>query len=192
MNPSAPLRRIAAFSRPISWALYAGLAALLFLALAQAITVLLFFHIRANWYPVLSFSASGPALAAHWGTLPRDAAPLGSLNAAARFEAAALILLVAFMRAPILFNLARLFALYGRGEVFHATNAALLKRAGLWLIASTVMLELSDYLFSAALHVPRAAAPDLITPLLCGIMIAVIARVMELARDADMERKDFI
>ena len=91
-----------------------------------------------------------------------------------------------------LFHLRQLFALYARGEVFGEGNIGHLKRFGLWLAATGVVVNVADPLFPTITGEPARGFSNAVMALVYGGMTYVVARVMELGRQADAERKEFV
>ncbi len=188
------LARVRTFSKPLTAVLWFALGFLVWVAVTEIVTTLLFFHNRRAWYPVLSFTGAGLNILASNRLIPDgDTVPLDTVPFAKRCLLALLIAVCAASRAPVLIHLRSLFSLYSQGVIFAEENAAKLKSVGLWLMASAVIIYLCGWLFAAVTGVPGRAGPvTTLTAIAYGAMVYVIARVMELGRDADLERKDFI
>ena len=105
---------------------------------------------------------------------------------------AALAAVCAACSAMALLNLRRLFALYSQGLVFSGESAGRLKRFALWLVLTAIAINLSSRLYLPITGTAPGAPANVLATLLCGAMIWVIAHVMELACEADVERREFI
>ena len=188
------LRRIQLLSRPlkvlISIAL--GLAILFLVAL---VLFLVFFHQLGLPHALLSFNEWGVNLSVG-GTdlhsLDPAMLPVATLTFGQRLTAAGLGALCSGCTAVVLTHLRGLFALYSRGIVFSAKNVARIKMFGLWLVVTAIVANLSGRLFTWLLGAPEHGIPNAAMTVIFGAMIYVIAYVMELGREADLERKDFI
>jgi hypothetical protein len=95
--------------------------------------------------------------------------------------------------ALILWHLRALFGLYARGIVFARENAQHLQRIGLWLILYLPAKFVSNMIFQFAggadknwFHVAQVHA------LLLGAIVLVIALVMEVGREIEQERSEFV
>jgi hypothetical protein len=94
----------------------------------------------------------------------------------------------------ILWNLHRLFRLYGQGVVFSEANARLIKQIGLWLLANAVGPLLTTNLL-AAMHMridQNWFHDDTIPKLVLGAVVYVIGMVMEVGRQIEEERGQFV
>jgi hypothetical protein len=96
-------------------------------------------------------------------------------------------------------KLRQLFLLYAKGIVFDARNVALLRCAGRWLLWSAACGFLNAPILSllGSIGAERRSlrfdlSTDMLLPLIAGGTIYAIAYVMELARDADQERSQFV
>ncbi len=187
------LRRIRALSRPLAVLLSIALG--LFVISAAEIVVVLFFHRLGSPHDWVSFNEWGLELAigGDFGPHPNPALiPLDSLAAGQRFIVAGLAILCATCEFILLLQLRGLFALYSRGIVFAAGNVARMKKFGVWLALTGIVANVSDHLFERALHAPVMGFANAPMEIVYGAMIYVIAYVMELAREADLERKEFV
>jgi hypothetical protein len=97
---------------------------------------------------------------------------------------------------PILlafWNLRGLFALYSRGIVFARENAAHLKRVGLWLVVYPFAKVLANLIFQAAGGTDKAwFHMELIYALVAGLIVFVIAQVMEFGHEIEQEKDSFV
>jgi hypothetical protein len=101
--------------------------------------------------------------------------------------------LVAFLK------LRELFLLYAQGVVFASRNVMLLRRAGLWLLwsagfgfLSTPLLSMFGSWGTSWRNIRIALSSDMLLPLVAGGTVYAIAHVMELAREAEEERSQFV
>ncbi|MDB5364645.1 MAG: hypothetical protein JWM77_572 [Rhodospirillales bacterium] len=101
--------------------------------------------------------------------------------------------LVAFLK------LRALFLLYAQGVVFAPRNVMLLRRAGLWLLWSAAFGFLSTPLLSifgswgtSWRNIRIELSSDMLLPLIAGGTVYAIAHVMDLAREAEEERAQFV
>jgi hypothetical protein len=190
---SGKLQRIRRVSRPLTLLISIALALAVVVPVMQAGVLLLFDQIGSP-AGYVSFSAWGPGLGI--GDLrappPPTLVPIASLTPYQRLVFSGLTLLCGTCTALVLFQLRALFALYSRGIVFGPENARRIKRFGLWLVASAIVVNLSGRIFTAVVHAPREGIANAALTVVYGAMIYVIAYVMELGREADLERRDFI
>jgi hypothetical protein len=208
--PSAKLQRIRRISRPLMLILTAVLAATIAFVLSQAGELVLFDQLGKP-AAYVSFSAFwGPGLEM-WqlDSPPATLVPVAALTPLQRLAHAGLILLDGANTALMLLNLRGLFALYSRGVVFARENARCMKGFGLWLVVGAVVTNLSGRIFTAVIHAPlegisnavlsegaaNAALSGFVNAAMSvvyGAMIYVIAHVLELGREAELERREFI
>lgn len=103
---------------------------------------------------------------------------------------------IAVATLPILlafWNLRGLFALYARGIVFARENAAHLKRVGLWLVVYPFAKVLANMIFQAAGGTDKAwFHMELIYALVAGLIVFVIAQVMEFGHEIEQEKDSFV
>ena len=94
----------------------------------------------------------------------------------------------------IMYHLRGLFRLYAQGIVFAEANAHAFKNMGKWLIAYAVTPFLSvNLLILLDLAVDRAwFHSDEIYGLGLGIILFIIAEVMEAGREIEQERDEFV
>jgi hypothetical protein len=97
---------------------------------------------------------------------------------------------------PILlafWNLRGLFALYAHGIVFARENAAHLKKVGLWLVVYPFAKVLANMIFQAAGGTDKAwFHMELIYALVAGLIVFVIALVMEFGHEIEQEKDSFV
>jgi hypothetical protein len=106
------------------------------------------------------------------------------------------MIIIAMTTVPILmlfWELRGLFRLYARGIVFARDNAMYLKRTGLWLvaypfaqIAGNLVFRLAGGLDKSWFHI------EFVYALVLGLIVTVIAQVMEFGRDIEQEKDSFI
>lgn len=97
---------------------------------------------------------------------------------------------------PFLFvfwNLRTLFALYACGVVFARENAVHLKQVGLWLVVYPFAKVAANMIFRAAGGTDRAwFHMELVYALVAGLIVFVIAQVMEFGREIEQEKDSFV
>lgn len=91
-----------------------------------------------------------------------------------------------------LLQLRGLFALYSRGIVLSTSNVARIKKFGLWVAVTAIVVNASGRLSMRFLHAPLQGIANAALAVIIGVMIYVIGYVMELAREADRERQEFV
>ena len=187
------LRRIQILSRPLNVLLSIALG-LAILFLLFEVLFLLCFPLLGSPHAFLSFNEWGVNLSI--GAYPdlNDPAfvPVANLAPGRRLIAAVLGAVCTGCTVLVLIQLRGLFVLYSRGIVFSAGNVARIKMFGLWLIVTAIVTNVAGRLFTRLLGAPEHGIPNAAMAVILGAMIYVIAYVMELGREADLERKDFI
>jgi Protein of unknown function (DUF2975) len=122
--------------------------------------------------------------------------PLAQLSAGQRQLIAAHFSLCLTCLCLMLLQLRALFGLYSRGIIFAAENAQRIKQFALWLVVLSVVVNLSGRITAAVIHAPPTpfglGISSFTSTLVAGTMIYVIGYVMELGREADLERRDFV
>ncbi len=190
--PIAPqaraLARIRLVSRPISLLLTVALAAAVVLPGIQIPAILLLPAHAASVPSFLNFDGWTVGLGIGAG----GGIPLGTLSLLQRWALAALSGLCGACIALTLFQLRSLFVLYSSGVIFASDNIRRIKLFGLWLVAAAIAGNVSGRLFLWVTHTTVLNAANAALTVVLGAMIYVIAHVMELGREADLERKDFI
>jgi hypothetical protein len=182
------LARIRSFSRPIGLLLTVALAAAVVVPTAQILAIL-FLPTRAAALPsFLSFNGWSVGLGIGAG----GGIPLGTLSLEQRWAVAGLDGLCAVCSALALFQLRSLFVLYSSGVIFASDNIRRIKLFGMWLVAAAIAGNVSGRLFMWVTHTTVLNTANAALTVVLGAMIYVIAHVMELGREADLERKDFI
>jgi hypothetical protein len=183
-------RRLKALSKGLAllFALLLGLVVFLLLA---GIIALLFFP----QYVLMTPSTTG-ILIGPYGAAPHLRPGMVRLSDKPLITHLAGIVDWAIALAPIFFifrHLRSLFRLYAEGIVFAQKNAAHLKHVGLWLIfypfakfASNMVFQMAGGTDHAWFHASEIEA------LVLGLIVAVIAQVMEFGRDIEQEKDSFI
>jgi hypothetical protein len=190
--PIAPqaraLARIRMLSRPIGLLLTVAFAAAVVLPGIQ-IPAILFLPAHAASVPsFLSFEGWTVGLGIGAG----GGIPLGTLSLAQRWAVAGLAGLCGACIALTLFQLRSLFVLYSSGVIFGSDNIRRIKLFGMWLVVAAIAGNVSGRLFMWVTHTTVLNTANAALTVVLGAMIYVIAHVMELGREADLERKDFI
>ena len=188
----AILRQVRRLSRPFVVLFSLALGLLVLIELVQLAALLLAPHGMGGWRAGVSASAEGINLSVVRATDPAPGVALETLSLAQRAELAGLSLLSAICGGLAVFHLRRLFILYARGEVFAEDNIRHIKRFGLWLALSAVMINVADHLFPAIAGQPPHSFANAVLALVYGGMTYVVGRVMELGRQADQERREFV
>ena len=95
--------------------------------------------------------------------------------------------------ALILWHLRALFRLYAAGTVFARENAMHLKRIGVWLIAFMPLKYIANVIFVSAGGLDKAwFHASEVYALILGFIVLVIAMVMEVGREIEQERSEFV
>ena len=184
------LTQVRRLSRPIMILLSIALG-LIVLVNVPEIVAMLAFHESAARHASVGASEGGIDLS-FWGKGQPRGVALDSLSFGQRSEVALLAALCAACHGLVVFHLRQLFALYARGEIFVAANIHHIKRFGLWLAASGIMINVADRLFHTITGQPAHGFANAAMAVVYGAMTWVVARVMELGRQADLERNEFI
>ncbi|MFO1187544.1 MAG: DUF2975 domain-containing protein [Alphaproteobacteria bacterium] len=110
-----------------------------------------------------------------------------------RLAGAVDLILAAIPILAILWHLRALFRLYAAGTVFARDNATHIKRIGVWLIAFLPVKFAANMIFQAAggldakwLHAAGVYG------IVLGAIVLVIAQVMEVGREIEEERAEFV
>lgn len=190
--PSPAFRRIRVLSRPIFVLVSIALGILLLVRVPQ-IFAILFMSGGGDWQAWISSSQTGLGLAiSRESTAPGSGVALASLGTGQRINLALLTAAGAACGALMLFHLRQLFDLYARGIVFARASARHLKRFALWLAASAIAINISGRLFETITGTAPERIANAAMAVVLAAMIYVIASVLELAVEADEERKEFI
>jgi hypothetical protein len=163
----------------------------------QIVVVLFLANHLGSFRAFVSFSSGGVGLNVvnadqllHLRSLAQI--PLDTLSLQQRFAVAALDALCATCTALALLHLRSLFVLYSRGVVFAASNIRHIKSFGMWLVVAAIAINVAARLFAWTTHAAIFSTSNAALMVMLGAMIYVIAYVMELGREADLERKDFL
>ncbi len=191
MTDQSALRQLQRLSHPFVILLSIALG-LLVLFQISVIAMLFFFHGGGAWHAAVSFSASGINLSIFASPEHSPDVALESLAFGQRAMLALLAALCATCGGLVIFHLRQLFALYSRGVVFSEDNIRHIKRFGLWLVVAAVVVNGSGRVFFIVTGQHAHDTANAAMALIYGGMTYVIARVMELGRQADEERKEFV
>lgn len=182
--PPAHHLRLRRASRGLSWlftALLVGVGLIAFVLIAGVV------FYTGDDYRIAS--------SAVWiGSGPSDSVAFHSLSLPHRLAYAAVGAVRIAPSLMIFWHLRALFGLYGRGEVFGRANGRHLGRVGLWLCVYAVAPFLCHLFLSAAgyeidrkwMHLSSLQA------FVLGLLVFVIAQVMQVGREIEEERKAFI
>jgi hypothetical protein len=184
------LRQVRGLSRPFMILLTIALGLVVVVQIPEIVAILVFHGIGA-WHASVGASADGIGLTV-WGKDQPPGVALDSLSFGQRSAVAGLAALCAVCGGLAVFHLRQLFALYSKGEVFAAANIGHIKQFGLWLVASGIMINVADHLFPMITGQPTRGFANAVMAVVYGGMTWVVARVMELGRQADVERREFI
>jgi hypothetical protein len=182
------LARIRMLSRPIGLLLTIALAAAVVVPAFQILAILFLPTHAASVPSFLSFEGWTVGLGIGAG----GGIPLGTLSVQQRCAVAALSGVCGACIALALFQLRSLFVLYSSGVIFASDNIRRIRLFGMWLVAAAIAGNVSGRLFMWLTHTTVLNTPNAALTVVLGAMIYVIAHVMELGREADLERKDFI
>jgi hypothetical protein len=91
-----------------------------------------------------------------------------------------------------LLQLRGLFVLYSRGIVLSTSNVARIKKLGLWVAVTAIVVNTTGRLFMRVLNAHVQGIADWVLAVIIGAMIYVIGYVMEVAREAELERQEFV
>ena len=186
------LRQVRRLSRPFLILLSVALGLLVLVQIPEIVALLFFFHGDGAWHAAVSFSASGINLSIFAGTDHSPDVMLESLSFGQRSALALLAVPCAASGGVAIFHLRQLFALYSRGAVFTEDNIRHIKRFGLWLVVAAVVVNSAGRVFFIVTGQHSHGTANAAMALIYGGMTYVVARVMELGRQADEERKGFI
>lgn len=190
------LQRIRTVSKPIKILISITFAVTVVFPIFQIFVVLFLAH-QLGSFAFVSLTSAGVGLnffdADQQLHLQRLAlVPLDTLSIQQRLTVVALIGLCAPCTALALNHLRGLFVLYSRGIVFAESNIRHFKRFGMWLVVAAIAVNVAGRLFVWTTHAPFSGTSNPALMVLLGAIIYVIAYVMQLGREADLERKDFL
>jgi hypothetical protein len=199
-NPAshAPaLQRIRWVSQPIRILIAIALALAIVVPIFQILVLLFFAGHVGSMRAFVSLGAWGVGLNVvdaaqqlHLHNPPQI--PVDTLSVQQRCAVAALGALCAACTALTLSRLYQLFGLYSRGIVFAESNIRHIKWFGIWLVATAIAANVAARLFVWSTGSIAESTANAALAVVFGAMIYVIAHVMELGREADLERKDFL
>ena len=192
MTDDNTLRQLRRLSQPFVILLSIALGLVVLVQVPSIAAMLFFFHKDGAWHAAVSSSEAGIGLSIFRGSdQVRDVA-LESLAFGQRAMLALLAGLCAASGGLVLFHLRQLFVLYSRGVVFAEDNIRHIKRFGLWLVVAAIVVNGSGRAFFIVTGQHSHGAANMMMALIFGGMTYVVARVMELGREAEEERKEFI
>lgn len=191
MTDEIALRRVRRLSRPFMILLSIALGLVVLVQVPEILAILFLFHGGGALHAAVGASADGIGLSV-WGEDQPPGVALDQLSFGQRSALALLAALCATGGGLALFHLRQLFALYSRGEVFSADNIRHIKRFGLWLALAAIMVNIAGRLFPMITGEPSHGFANAAMAVIFGGMTWVVARVMELGREADQERREFV
>jgi hypothetical protein len=186
------LRQVRRLSRPFMILLSIALGLLVLVGIQMIVALLFFFHGDGAWHAAVSFSGSGVNLSIFKSPDHSPDVMLESLSLGQRSALALLVAPCIAVSAMAIFHLRQLFALYSRGAVFSEDNIRHIKRFGLWFVVAALMFNAAGLVFFIVTGQHSHGTANAAMALVYGGMTWVVARVMELGRQADEERKGFI
>lgn len=185
----AAFHRIRRLSRPLEW-LFAGLFGFGALLLTVAVVAVLAYagtrlQVRPGGMQIF-IEAQTPALRAGWSTV-------GSLPAIQKLALATSATLMMAPALAVLWQLRRLFRLYGAGVVLEARNARCMTAIALWLMAYAVAPTLGHVVVTlAGFHDEGWLRMDSAKALALGLILFVVARVMAWAAEVHDDASRFV
>jgi hypothetical protein len=191
MTQDPALAQLKRWSRPFAILLTAVLG-LMALVGAAEVLALLFLPGADAWRAGVSSSDAGIGLSVVRAGDSIAGVALDALGFGQRTALAALLAACTAVTGAAVFHLRQLFALYARGKVFELANIRHIKRFGLWLAASGIVVNLAGRLFAAVTGEPSHGLGNAALALVYGGMTYVVARAMELGRRAEQELREFV
>lgn len=186
------LRQIRRLSLPLLILLSIALGLIVLIQIPEVFALLFFFHGNGTWHAAVSCSASGINLSIFASPGHSQDVMVESLSFGQRSALALPAALCAICGGVAIFHLRQLFALYSRGAVFTEGNIRHIKRFGLWLAVAGILVNGAGRVFFVVTGQHAHGIANALMAVICGGMIYVVARVMDLGRQADEERKEFI
>ncbi len=186
------LRRIRALSWPLLVLISIALGAFFIVATLEFV-VLLGFTRFGSLRTFVSFGAWGVGVTI--GDSPYrnpGIIPVDGLTTGQRLIVAGLVAPCAVCSVLAFLQLRGLFALYSRGVVFSMDNVMRIKKYGFWLAVTAIVANVAGHVFVRVLNAPLEGVANAVLAVVVGAMIYVIGYVMQLAREADLERKEFV
>lgn len=187
-RPSAALRRMRRVSRCLE---VLFLVLTVGFAVVGAAVILDFIVPYAN---VIAVCPYGGLMTIGTYIWPLDCLAIGGMTTAQRLAHASCGPLVLAPLLLLFWNLRGLFGLYARGVVFAPDNARRLKHAGAALIALGIA-PLLNHAFLTGLGVAIDQIwirPSDLQELILGVVVCVIAQVMQLGRELEEERSQIV
>jgi hypothetical protein len=189
--PSEPeaFHRIRRLSRPLEW-LFASLFGLGALLLTVAVVAVLAYagtrlQVRPGGIQIF-IEAQAPALRAGWSTV-------GSLPVIQKLALATSATLMMAPALAVLWQLRRLFRLYGAGVVLETQNARCMSAIALWLMAYAVAPTLGHVVVTVAGFDDEGwLRMDSVKALGLGMILFVVARVMAWAAEVHDDASRFV
>lgn len=189
--PSQPAtyHRIRRLSRPLEW-LFTGLFGLGALLLSVAVVAVLFYvgtrlQVRPGGMQIF-VEAQAPALHPGWWTV-------GSLPLIQKLALATSATLMMGPALAVLWQLRRLFRLYGTGVVLEPANARCMTAIALWLMAYAIAPTLGHVVVTLAGFDDEGwLRMDSVKALGLGLILLVVARVMALAAEVHDDASRFV
>ena len=188
-RPPATLRRMRLVSRCLE---------ILFLALAIGFslvgTAVILDFIVPYAPDILAACPFGGLISIGPHVFPASCVAVGAMPLMQRLVHAACGMLLLVPMVLLFWNLRRLFGLYARGVVFAPDNARSLKHVG----AALIVIALAPWLghaFLSSLHLAIDQAwahGSSLQELVLGAIVFVIAQVMQLGRELEEERSQFV
>ncbi len=185
----AALTRIRRLSRPLEW-LFTGLLVLGGVILAIAVMAVLTYdgprlQVRPGGMQIL-LGREVPPLPEGWTTV-------GVLPFTRKLALACSATLMVGPALAVLWELRRLFRLYGAGVILAAENARCIGRIALWLLAYAVAPTLGHMLVAAAGFDDEGwLRIDSFQALCLGLILLVVARVMKWGADVHDDASRFV
>lgn len=189
--PSPSLKRIQALSRPVVVLVSIALGLLLVVRLPQIFATIFLFH-GGDWQGWIISTETGLGLSVTSSPSAAAGVSVETLGTGQRISLAALMAATSICSALMLLNLLRLFEHYARGIVFERACARHLRQFAVWLVAAAVSANIAGKLFETITQAPPDGIANAAKSVVMGVMIYIIASVMQLAVEADQERKEFI
>lgn len=192
---ASTLKRIRALSRPITILLTIALGLLVVVTVLEIAALLFGFHHGDPWQAQASFSEAGFGLRVFEqapSVRPPGVVAVETLDMSQRVEIAALAIVCAGCTALTLLNLRQLFAVYSKGEVFSSSAVGRMKGFALWLVLAAIAVNICGRVFVALTGAVADVPANVLLAAFLGAMIYVIAHVMQLACEADEERREFV
>jgi hypothetical protein len=194
--PNLPPDRALARARRIGGALalllWVPIALVVLIEIPEIVITLFGLGRVEAWRAYVSATDMGLALSIGGASVDPFGVPLDALDHRQRALLAALAGACAGSRLLLLLNLRWLFALYARGTFFAAENSKRIRHAAIWLVVAALAANVCDHVFMRVTGVLPRSIANVAMAVFFGVTLYLIAYVMELAREADLERKEFV